>query len=391
MRLGIVLSETEPGLGGSHTFIHEVVRAIAKSGPDHENVVFLGRRNSDLVRELEQQGYEFACLPGRITTAAWTLWALVKQLFEVFQRRRLSLNLVEARAFSVDRVVEHKGIDFVWSVNPANHPFCRPYATAVWDLQHRYQPFFPEVSAGPTWNLREAVLSIVLRRAAVIFVGTRRGKWEVCHYFGIDPERVCVVPFPCESATQKDPGSQRFDGLLLYPAQFWPHKNHITLLRSIAKLVESDSDIRLVLTGSDKGNKRRVEQFVREQGLEDRVDFRGFVSREELHDLYQQAEVMVFPSLFGPDNLPPLEAMARGLPVIVADVPGAREQLGEAAHFADPLDEQALAEAIRTVRASKRVKKALVSAGHSLVANRTPAGYVITCLERIKDAWAPLS
>ena len=391
MRLGVVLSETEPGLGGSHTFLHEVIRSISDCMRYHQKLVFLGRRNSRLARELEQMGHEYACLPGRIATAMWTLWALVKQFLEVIQRRRLSLNLVEARAVPVNRVIVKKGVDFVWSVNPANHPFCRPYATVVWDLQHRYQPFFPEVSAGPTWNMRDAVLSLVLKRAAVVFVGTRRGKWEVCHYFGIDPDRVHVVPLPCESVSKKHLGSQRVDGLLLYPAQFWPHKNHLTLLRSIARLLQSGFDVRLVLTGSDKGTREKVEQFVREQGLEDRVDFRGFVSREELHELYQRAELMVFPSLFGPDNLPPLEAMAWGLPVVAADVPGAREQLGEAAYLADPLDEQALADAIRTVLTSKGVKNALISAGYSLVADRTPAGYVSACLEIIEDTCAPLS
>ena len=53
---------------------------------------------------------------------------------------------------------------------------------------------------------------------------------------------------------------------------------------------------------------------------------------------------MVFPSLFGPDNLPPLEAIAHGCPAMVADIPGAREQLGSAVSYFQPFSELKLAE-----------------------------------------------
>ena len=60
----------------------------------------------------------------------------------------------------------------------------------------------------------------------------------------------------------------------------------------------------------------------RELGVAERVHFLGFVETDELVALYHHAHALTYMSLFGPENLPPLEAMALGCPVVAADVPG---------------------------------------------------------------------
>src|SRR6202795_4272080 len=95
----------------------------------------------------------------------------------------------------------------------------------------------------------------------------------------------------------------------------------------------------LVFTGSDKplfnyakqGNQSFVQERAHDLSLPDQVIFAGFVSREDLIGLYQQALALVYPSFFGPENLPPLEAFALGCPVIVARISGSREQFADAA------------------------------------------------------------
>ena len=89
-------------------------------------------------------------------------------------------------------------------------------------------------------------------------------------------------------------------------------------------------DYELVLVGDDKGQAGHVASLVREMGLSDSVHQLGFVETEELVALYRGAHSLLYLS-FGPENLPPLEAYALGCPVVASDVPGAREQLGEAA------------------------------------------------------------
>ncbi len=123
---------------------------------------------------------------------------------------------------------------------------------------------------------------------------------------------------------------------IFYPAQFWPHKNHIRLLKALTKL---DASFNLVLTGYDHGNLSYVKHKVAEMRLTDRVKILGFVKSEELVLLYRNAYALVYPSLFGPDNIPPLEAMAVGCPVLCARMIGMEAQLQGNALFFDALNE----------------------------------------------------
>jgi glycosyltransferase involved in cell wall biosynthesis len=199
----------------------------------------------------------------------------------------------------------------------------------------------------------------VLRRAAAVITGTQAGKAEIERFYHLPAERIHILPHPTPQFAFQLPG--RDDGRLLakyglkpgyvlYPAQFWPHKNHVGLLRALRVLRdERGVTLDLVLLGSDKGNRGFVQQVADDLGLADQLKLPGFVSQEELLALYRGALVLGYVSYFGPENLPPLEAFAAGCPVIAADVPGSEEQLGDAAVRVDPRDPRAVADAIYRV------------------------------------------
>ena len=130
---------------------------------------------------------------------------------------------------------------------------------------------------------------------------------------------------------------------VFYPAQFWTHKNHAAIVEAVAHLKRTDNlRFPVVFTGSDQGNERAVRELVEKMQMQDQVFFLGHVSRETLKALYQNALALCYVSFFGPENMPPLEAFGLGCPVIAADVPGASEQLGDAAIRVNPSDELAI-------------------------------------------------
>jgi glycosyltransferase involved in cell wall biosynthesis len=146
---------------------------------------------------------------------------------------------------------------------------------------------------------------------------------------------------------------------LFYPAQFWPHKNHITLLAAFAKLREKGRTERLVLCGSDRGGRAKIDAAIAAYGLADQVSILGFVESSELAALYRGAAALVMPSYFGPTNLPPLEAWAVGTPVIYPEA--FKAQAGDAAILFDYDDPDSLANAIislRTAGTSERLREA---------------------------------
>src|SRR5262249_55724792 len=154
---------------------------------------------------------------------------------------------------------------------------------------------------------------------------------------------------------------------LLYPAQFWPHKNHVNLLKALDFLRKRNGlRLNLVLTGSDKGNQHYVRHKVREWELSDQVFDLGFVSREELNALYRGALALIFPSFFGPDNIPPLEAFALGCPVLASRIAGAEEQLRSAAMLFNPADPVDIADKVLAVRSDPALRKRLIEEGKQI-------------------------
>jgi len=94
-----------------------------------------------------------------------------------------------------------------------------------------------------------------------------------------------------------------------------------------------------------------------------------------LHQLYLNAFALVFASLMGPDNLPPLEAMALGCPVVSAAFNGAREQMGDAALFFEALDAQEAATQVLKLT-DPQLRKTLIANGQALAQTRSPDEYV---------------
>jgi len=291
----------------------------------------------------------------------------------------------------VQALVQQNQVDFVWFMSLYHEPVPVPFATTVWDLGHRQMPWFPELSlSGWTFEQRERHYREVLPRASLIAIGNAVGARAIQEFYRIPAQNICEIALPVDApalrAAPADPGALQALGLepgryLLYPAQFWPHKNHITLVDMLALLQAAHRPLKLVFSGGDKGNRGHVEQYVRQRGLQERVLFAGFIETPLLHQLYRHAFAMVFGSVMGPDNLPPLEAMALDCPVVCAAFEGAREQLGEAALLFEPLDAAAAASCVVQL-ADAQLHQRLRERGRELVAARGPDDYI----RRINEA-----
>lgn len=172
---------------------------------------------------------------------------------------------------------------------------------------------------------------------------------DILNSFPDVADRLFLVPFPVMSGPLDSRSPGRDDPFILYPATVAPHKNHRMLLEAIARLRET-RDVKLVCTGT------RLSPFVDELellatrlGIGAAVEFRGFVSPEQLDELYRTASAVVVPSLWEAASGPVFEAFAYGKPVACSDVPPIRSQIewahGAAAFF-DPLDADSIATTI---------------------------------------------
>ncbi len=389
MRVGILLGNSDPTAGGGHTFQAEVFNALLAVGAQsRHSFVFLCQ--PDTAARLPAMP-----LPHAEVMALDVETAAPRRT--LFGRGRSA-----PKGRSLDEQLQAAGVEFVWQLSAPGQVLEMPYMVVVWDLQHRLQPWFPEVSANGNWQHRDTLYTAVLGRAAAVIVGTEVGRAEVERFFRVDPSRILILPHPTprfgETGVQATRLVRQKYGIagdyLFYPAQFWAHKNHVNLLLALELLERRfNKPLNIVLVGADHGNLAHVKATAERLGLAARVHFLGFIPREDLVALYRQAFALSYVTFFGPENLPPLEAFALGCPVIASDVSGAREQLGDAVLFVDPTSPEQIAEAVMQLVNENGLREKLINAGKKIAQARTPQGFVENALafldrfEAVRRCW----
>lgn len=245
----------------------------------------------------------------------------------------------------------------------------------VHDLMHRYESIFPEVRDG--YEFREKMFKCEARNADYILVDSILGKQQFIDSYGEYMRRkkpqIVSLPFVVSPHILKidEEYISVPDKYVFYPAQFWKHKNHINLIKAIQLLSDSVSDIHLVLVGSEKNCLREIQKYIRDNKLQNHITILGFVSDGNLKYLYKHAAAMVMPSYFGPTNIPPLEAMAIGCPVAVANKYAMPEQVGDAGLFFNPDSPKEIAECIRKIWTDDELRQSMIEKGYQRSNNWT--------------------
>jgi glycosyltransferase involved in cell wall biosynthesis len=286
----------------------------------------------------------------------------------------------------LQKKVKEKNIEFMWFLTPIYESVDIPYIATMFDIQHRLQPWFPEVGTNVMWNYRESYYSTHLRRATYIITPNEIGMKELALFYQITPDRFRLLQHPVPSVEapmssediQKVLEKHKIPPLyLIYPAQFWPHKNHVNLLLALQILRDQyQIDIDLVLVGSEKGNMQFVQDVAKRLSLSQHVHFLGFVPRYELIALYQGAFALTYVSFFGPENLPPLEAFACECPVIASDVPGSKEQFDDAALIVKGHQPEDIAQAVKKLINDPALRKSFIEKGKKRAMRYTSNDYV---------------
>jgi glycosyltransferase involved in cell wall biosynthesis len=354
MKVGIYYSDTPEKKCGGYTYEQEIFQSFLHLAytTGHSYVVFSETDIVDLLNKSTEKNIQFIRIPKR------------NYFIKILEQLYLSTNvhLLEILYFKflpLQNEIRKNHIDFMIFLNPKHGIVDIPTMTPVWDLQHRLQPWFPEVSENGEWEIREKYYQKVLGRSSIILTGTLRGLEEIAQLYSIPKDRIKVIPLPTPSDAlayqneMKKTDIKRFQingDFLLYPAQFWPHKNHVACVQALEILHRQyHRSLSLVFVGSDTKNLSYIQDFIAHQSVSEKVHILGFVSRDDLMALYQNAFALIFPTFFGPDNIPPLEAFAHRCPVVASNVPGADEQLGDAAILFNPLNPQEIADAVNSL------------------------------------------
>ena len=221
------------------------------------------------------------------------------------------------------RLLKRHNIDLAYFSSPS-HMALRvgnvPYIFTVWDTGHRDLPEFTEMSAPREVATRENLYQNAIPGAFHVIVDSPATGLKLQDFYGLGADSWSSLGL-LPHVPEVDHLPRILDGdYIIYPAARWPHKNHETLFRAFRHLVTTRPQLQLVLTGSDAGYGKQLDSLAQDLGIGDQIIDRGLVTRDELLVLIRDARALVMPSLLGPTNIPPLEALALGTPAIVSDV-----------------------------------------------------------------------
>lgn len=141
---------------------------------------------------------------------------------------------------------------------------------------------------------------------------------------------------------------------ILYVGTIAPHKNIKNLIRAFNHIQKEIPDYKLVIAGKKGWMYEDVFKEVEKLNLQGKVIFTDFIKDIELEILYKNASLFTSVSLYEGFGFPPLEAIARNLPVVISDIEIFRETCGESAVYCNPNEiEDIVANVIKVLRDSK--------------------------------------
>ncbi len=342
--------------GGAKIFVIELLREFNEVGQDWHFILLTSDACHDELADFESDHMERRCVVERAPQSTSNFGQKLRSL-----ARRIASRVPPALA--------KWAIDVYWAIARRRRKttlldelevrllFC-PFSAAlyhtkniptvcvIYDLQFLTYPHFfePEERYGRSANFREAC-----RSAAKLICISEYVRGSVLQASDVDQSRVIAIPIRLASRLRGSHGAwsdttalQRYqlqrDRYVLYPANFWKHKNHRMLLAAFAEYVAAnrDSDLVLVCTGQPDDEMRSIVHAAGLMGLGDRCRFPGFVSDVDFATLLDKCRAVIFPSLYEGFGMPVLEAMEHGKPVACSNRTSLPEVAGDAALLFDP-------------------------------------------------------
>ena len=234
-----------------------------------------------------------------------------------------------------------------------------PVAVTVHDLQPLDHPehFSP---------IKRAYLGRALprsiRRADVVVTVSDAVARQIGDRFAIPAARIVVVssglPTRAGAAAPTDPPT------VLFPAVTHPHKRHVLLVEAFHLLADRHPTVRLVLTGGAGRAEADVRRAIDDGPHADRIDRTGRIPAEALAERLSAASVVAFPSVYEGFGIPVVEAMAAGVPVLVAGGTPAADLVGLASVVPAVAGPDPWADRMERVLVDDEHRRALVDEGH---------------------------
>lgn len=221
-------------------------------------------------------------------------------------------------------------------------------------------------------------IALAIRRSEKIIAVSNFTRNDILANYQVNPEKIVVAYEAtddyCSISNQSEKNVVAKYGVdvdecgiikpyILYVGNAYPHKNLEKLIMAFSKLDLAIVDLKLLLVGKSDYFYDNLKKIVTDKNIKN-VIFAGFVPDCDLDIVYKNAKLYVFPSLYEGFGIPPLEAMAKGVPVATSDHACMREILGESAEYFDATDENAIGKKIKKLLQSNSLREKFIEKGY---------------------------
>jgi glycosyltransferase involved in cell wall biosynthesis len=370
------------GNGGAKVMTLELIRHLARLAVDSDFILLTSEPSHDELAALDAANVHRLCVnrPGAALAATDNLALRARSVLARFLPPSLLAKVAGAYRQATEAVPAGNSLVRQLDADLLFCPFTAPFffdpavpaVSVVYDLQHAYYPQFFDAAE---IQERERNLGKAIGVASGLICISEYVRQTLLEKTAVAPERAEVIHIQlprrlarpsvseCESVLQSlHLTSGQF---LLYPANFWPHKNHELLLTAFGIYLAGHpgSNLKLALTGSPGARQDFLRDAARRMGISHAVLFPGYLPEAELSSLLHSCMAVIFPSLFEGFGMPLLEGMAAGRPLLCSNNTSLPEVAGGAALFFDPRIPAEVADAIALIAGDSDLRRELAAKG----------------------------
>jgi glycosyltransferase involved in cell wall biosynthesis len=348
VRIGIDATALPPQPGGAGNYIIQLIRSLASLETDSHFTVFAYPSGYDLIDLPASPRLDWVVSPDksparRLLWEQMTLPRLVRGsnvalLHSLHYTRPLSLSCASVVTFH----------DMTFFLYPHLHTRSK-------------RIFFP------------TAIRLSARNADALIAVSENTKKDAVRLLGVPEDKITAIPHGVGEEFHPISDARLLEDIRLkysLPQDFIlnvgvvePRKNLTLLLKSYQRLRLQGISLPLVIVGSLGWMYEDVFRLAESLGIKEQVHFTGYVPTRDLPIIYNLSRVFVYPSIYEGFGLPPLEAMACGIPVITTAVSSMPEHVGDAGILIPPQDEKALTNALQKLINDSTLQEELSSKG----------------------------
>lgn len=387
MKIAALLENTAIVGGGFNQALNAILQ-IDKLKPEGAELLILTRHEEN-IPVLEKLGFNAEHFKYSLWDKIFILLSSTPWWIQIVSRLKL--------ISSFEKRLQAMEVDLAYYLTPTINVATLQttnYIFTVWDICHRDTPEFPEVRSAASFQNREHLYKNYLSPALCVLTDSETLSDRIEHHYCVDGSRLLAMPFSptpfIERSTSDIDVIKKYDlkdTFLYYPAQFWPHKNHIRILEALRLLKQEGMIVNVVFSGSNfDGHQDYIEHTAQQYGLQEQVRILGFLPGEDIPALYDACFAVIMPTYFGPTNLPPMEAWASKKPLIYSST--LAEHAGDAALLASPDSAEEFAEAIKQLQDETTYKQLIENGSTRLQQIQDKRDIAETTMKQILETFA---